>query len=460
MENDYTRTFNAQKAFFDSGKTRPYEFRRNQLKLLDEAIREWEGRIIDALRADLGKSEGEALTTEIGICLQELKETRRQLKSWMKPTSHGSPLALFPSRSYIHPQPKGVVLIISPWNYPFNLSIVPLISAIAAGNTVVLKPSEDAPATAQLLEELLTSIFPPELVKVVQGIGSQVVPPLIEGHAFNHVFFTGSTAVGREIAKMAAVHLSPVTLELGGKSPAIVDATAHLKTAGKRIAWGKFTNAGQTCISPDYLLVKEEIKQALIEEIKEAVAEFYGENPKESGHYARMVNAKRFEAVRAYLQNENVVYGGDTDASDLYISPTIIDGADLDSAVMKNEIFGPVLPILTFRDKDHLVEIVSHNPYPLALYYFGKDKSMKKWVTEHLQFGGGCINNTLVHTGDAGLPFGGIQYSGQGHYHGKFGFDTFSHFKSMVHTQTMPDLALKYPPYTKSKLKWIRKVLG
>ena len=460
MEKDYTEVYRSKRAYFDRGETRSYAFRKARLTELRAVIRAWEGRITDALHRDLGKSPGEAYTTEIGVVYSELNMALENLKSWMKPRSQPTPLALAPSESTVHPVPRGVVLIIAPWNYPFNLSMAPLIGALAAGNTAVLKPSEEAPATAAVLEEMLGSIFDPGYVEVVQGPGHEVVPALMRNGDFNHIFFTGSTAVGREIAKMAAEQLASTTLELGGKSPAIVDTTANLRVAAKRLAWGKFTNAGQTCICPDYLLVSPEIKAPLLAELKKATVELYGENPGANGSYARVINRKRFDTLAGYLDGANILHGGQMDAEKLYLAPTIIDGVDMENDVMKAEIFGPILPILTFETPADLMEIVRQNPYPLALYYFGKDKSMQKLVTERLEFGGGCINNTLVHAANPHLPFGGIRYSGTGHYHGKYGFDTFSHLKGIVHSRTFPDPSMKYPPYTEGKMKWIRKLLG
>lgn len=462
LEKDiqYDAVFQSKRDFFDRGETLPYKFRMARLKDLEGAVRKWEGRIAEALHADLGKSEGEAYLTEIGVVYEELAKARGDLKSWMKPRKRATPLAIEPSRSAVYPTPKGVALIIAPWNYPFNLLLAPLIGAMAAGNAVVLKPSEDAPATAQLVEEMLKETFDASYIEVVQGLGHEVVPALIEGHEFNHIFFTGSPAVGRKIAIMAATHLTSTTLELGGKSPAIVDETANLKVAARRVTWGKFTNAGQTCVSPDYLLVAEAIKAPLVEEMRKAVKDFYGDDPKSGNQYARMINRKRFDAVVGYLAEARIIFGGDTDAENLYIAPTLVDEVEAGSALMEEEIFGPVLPILTFRTDDDLLRIIRKNRYPLSLYYFGKDKKRRDFIIERVEFGGGCINNTLVHLGNPELPFGGIQQSGSGHYHGRYGFEAFSHLKSVVDSGTWIDPSIKYPPYTKGKMKWIKKLLG
>lgn len=460
MAATYDSVFQSKREFFDSGQTLSHRFRAERLKDLEKGLRDREKDVKAALHADLGKSSGESYLTEIGVVYEELSKARSELKKWMRPRRRSTPLSIEPSRSAIHPSPKGVVLIIAPWNYPFNLMIAPLIAAMAAGNAIVLKPSEDAPATAQVIEDIIHSVFDSSYIEVVQGEGSEVVPALIRNHAFNHIFFTGSPAVGRKIAEMAAIHLSSTTLELGGKSPAIIDDTAKIEVTARRVAWGKFTNAGQTCVSPDYLLVEESIKERLIAAIEKAVRDFYGEDPKRSDQYARMINRKRYDAVVEYLSEANIRFGGQRDADELYIAPTVVDQVKPDAKLMEEEIFGPILPVLTYRDRSELLEIIRRNRYPLSLYYFGRDKDLESFIVDRVEFGGGCINNTLVHLANPELPFGGIQQSGSGNYHGKFGFECFSHLKSVVKSGTWIDPSIKYPPYTRGKMKWIRRLLG
>lgn len=451
--------FNEKRLFYDAGHTRSYEFRRSQLEKLRTALSKFTDEINDALYKDLHKSPMESFMTETSVVDSELKHSLKNLKLWMSPDKQTVPLSLEPSSCIIQHEPKGVVLIISPWNYPVMLGLAPLIGAIAAGNTVVLKPSEEAPASANILEKIIESCFDPNYISVVQGAGHEVVPMLMDEYTFNHVFFTGSTKVGKIIAKKAAEKLTGTTLELGGKSPAVIDETAHLKVSAQRIIWGKLMNAGQTCVSPDYLLVESKIKNQLIQELVKAIESTYGPAPENSDDYPRMINEKHFDRVSGYLQNGKVIYGGKTDKNSLYIQPTLLDEVDLDSPVMQDEIFGPVLPIISFSSNDEIVRTIHQNRYPLACYYFGKNKTREELVMRQTEFGGGCVNNTLVHLGNPDLPFGGVQYSGSGQYHGWHGFECFSHKKSIVKTATWIDPPMKYAPFTKSKFKFLKNIL-
>lgn len=451
--------FESKRKFFDKGITLTYGYRKAMLKKLKQAIESNETSIVQALHDDLKKSHTESYLTEIGIVITEIDYALKHLKEWMKPERRSTPLALELSKSEIRYEPKGVVLIIAPWNYPFNLVFAPLVGAIAAGNCVVIKPSEEAPATGRVIEDIISEVFQNEYVSVVQGIGSEVVPHLLKSYVFNHVFFTGSPGVGKAIAKLAAENLVSTTLELGGKSPAIVDSSADLKVAAKRIVWGKFINAGQTCVAPDYLLVEEKIKLQFLDLLKRTISDFYGSNPQESPDYPRMIHEKRFDAITEFLQEGKIEYGGKTDRKDLYIEPTLLTAVEMDSKVMRDEIFGPVLPILTFTNSNEILNIVRQNRYPLACYYFGTDRKRQNLVLNNISFGGGCVNNTLVHLGNPDLPFGGVQSSGSGNYHGKYSFLCFSHSKSMMISKTWFDPFIKYPPFNKLKLKVFKKLL-
>jgi len=451
--------FKDKREFFDQGNTRSLNFRKQQLLTLRKALDDHSDDISKALKDDLGKSAMESYMTETSVLYSEIDHALKHLKSWMSPERQRVPLSLEPSSCSIHYEPKGVVLIIAPWNYPVMLSISPLIGAIAAGNSVVLKPSEEAPASAKIIERIVKDCFAPEYVSVVQGLGHEVVPKLMDDHTFNHIFFTGSTAVGKIIAKQAAEKLTSTTLELGGKSPAVIDSSADLKVSARRIVWGKLMNAGQTCVSPDYLLVEEKIKEELVQELIKAIESSFGADQMSSEDYPHLINQKHFNRVSSYLNEGRIIYGGKTDPESLFIQPTLIDQVDLDSPVMQEEIFGPVLPILTFNNNDEIKEIIHRNRYPLACYYFGKNKKREEWVMNQTEFGGGCVNNTIVHLGNPDLPFGGVQYSGSGQYHGWHGFECFSHKKSIVKTSTWIDPPMKYAPFTESKFKFLRTIL-
>lgn len=441
-----TDIYKAQRRFFDSGATRPYAFRKAQLKQLKKVIRRHEAAILAALHADLHKHPMEAFGSEVGLLYDEIDHALTNLRQWMRPQPVSSPLLHYPSGSKIYPEPKGLTLLIGPWNYPFQLLINPLIGAIAAGNCAIVKPSEMAVQTEAITRKVISEAFDPAFVTVVTGEGHLVIPELMQ-HRFDHVFFTGSIPVGRKILEMAAPHLTPVTLELGGKSPCVVDESADLKTAAKRIIWGKCWNAGQTCIAPDYVLAHHKIAAPLLEHMKLAITKFFGDNPAESPDYARIINHKRFDQLAAYLQQGSIEAGGATDREQRYIAPTILSNVSFDEPVMKEEIFGPVLPFITYRDTDEAVGMIAKNPYPLSLYIFSGSSKTERTFIERVAFGGGCVNNTLVHFTNAELPFGGVGYSGMGRYHGRSSFEEFTHMKGVMKTATWLDVPVKYPPF-------------
>lgn len=406
----------------------------------------------------MGKPVFEAFTSEIGIVYEEINYAIKHLKSWMKPEKVSTPLALQPSTSEIYSEPLGIVLIIGPWNYPFQLILAPLVGAIAAGNCAIIKPSNQAKHVGDLIQKIIEEVFSEEYISVVQGPGSMIGPMLIENFRFDHIFFTGSLTAGKEIASMAAKHLTPVTLELGGKSPAIIHKDANIDLSAKRITWAKYFNAGQTCVCPDYLLVHEGVKDELIHNMKVYINKYYGEDKKASKSFGRIINEKRFDVLEEFLEEGNILIGGEKDRENRFISPTIIDGINLDSKIMKQEIFGPILPIMTYKDIGEVVPIVRQNRYPLALYLFTRDKAIEDFILENIQFGGGCINNGIVHLVNIMLPFGGVCNSGIGSYHGKYSFDLFSHKKSILKTRERLEPDLKYPPYTDKKVNLVKKL--
>lgn len=448
--------FNQKRIFFDEGNTQSYQFRLEQLKKLKVAILKYEEEILEALHNDLCKPIFEAYTSEIGFMLEEIKYTINNLKDWMQTKKVTTPLVLLPSTSSIYKQPLGVVLIIGPWNYPFQLLLAPLVGAIAAGNCAIIKPSNETPNTAKVVEKLIENTFDKKYISVVQGSGATMGPLLIDNNRFDHIFFTGSPKVGSQIAVMAAKQLIPVTLELGGKSPAIVDKNVNIEVAARRLTWAKFFNAGQTCVCPDYLLVHEDIKEIFIEEIKKNIFLFYGENPQISQDLARIVNSKRFEVLKQYLNNGRIRIGGKYDETERYIAPTVIDQVSMNDAIMQEEIFGPILPILTFKTKEEVVLQVRKHRHPLACYIFSKDDKNIDYYIQQIEFGGGGVNNSMVHLVNPKLPFGGVGNSGMGKYHGKDSFETMSHTKSIIKTATWFDPLLRYAPYTNRKLKWVK----
>lgn len=445
--------------FFNEGRTRPYEFRIKQLEKLKSAIENYEDEIMEALKKDLGKPKFEAYTAEIGIVYQEINYAIRNLRSWMKPKKVPTPIYLQPAISFIYPEPKGLVLIISPWNYPFQLAISPLVGAIAAGNCVVLKPSNKSKETEKIIEKIINEIYPSHYVSVVRGSGSEVVSPLIENNSFDHIFFTGSVEVGKKIMESAAKHLSPVTLELGGKSPVIVHEDADIENAAKRITWAKFYNCGQTCIAPDYLLVHESKKEELVEKIRFYINKYYGEEPAKSSNLGRIINNKSFNRLVTLLGGCEIIQGGKHREEDKYIDPTLVEGVTMDHPIMKEEIFGPILPILAYKDISQVVATVRMNPYPLALYLFTQDQRIEDYILENIQFGGGCINHLIAHVANQHLPFGGVGFSGMGNYHSKYSFDTFTHKKSIFKSKGKLDSNMLYPPYKDERLKLVKKFL-
>ena len=447
--------FNNSKAFFNTHKTKNLKYRKQQLKLLSKNIKNHENELLDALYKDLGKSKVEAYATEIGMLLKSIKLMRKELKNWSKTKQTDTPLYLFPTKSYIKKEPYGTVLIIGPFNYPVQLVFEPLIGAIAAGNTAIVKPSELTPHVAIVIKDIIEDTFDEAYVSVVEG-GIEETQALLS-LPFDYIFFTGSEKVGKIVYEAAARKLIPVTLELGGKSPVIVDDTANIKVASERISFGKFTNAGQTCVAPDYILVQRKVKNDLIKALKKTITEFYGENIEKSPDFGRIVNQKHFNRLNDLIQihKDNVVFGGNSSKEDLYIEPTLLDNITNDNKIMKEEIFGPILPIITYDNFDEVLEIIQSKSKPLSLYLFSEDENMTHRVVEELSFGGGAINDTLMHLANPNLPFGGVGSSGIGQYHGKYSFDTFSHMKSYTFKSTRLESSLFFPPY-KGKFKYIK----
>ena len=425
------------------------------IKLLNNVLLH-ENEIIDALYQDFKKPAFEAVLTETSYVVSELKDTIKNIKKWSKPKAVLPSILNFPSRDFIYKEPYGKVLIIAPWNYPYQLAMCPLISAIAAGNQLVLKPSELTPKTSEVLAKIIALTFRPEHVSVVQG-GVDVSKELL-AQRWDYIFFTGSVPVGKIVAAAAAVHLTPVTLELGGKNPCIVDETANLKLAAKRIVWGKFINAGQTCIAPDYILVQKDMKEQFIKHLKEEITAAYGLTPKTSPDYSRIINLKNWSRLTELIEPDKVIFGGQTDESDCYIAPTLIAESNLDSLIMKDEIFGPLLPILTYASNADLHTIISRYEKPLSMYIFTENKTFASQMIANYSFGGGCINDTVVHFSNKRLPFGGVGHSGIGAYHGSLSFDVFSHSKGIVKKANWLDLPMRYAPYG-DKLKTIIKFL-
>jgi aldehyde dehydrogenase (NAD+) len=446
-----------QRLFFNTNQTKKLSFRLEQLKLLRQALLDNESAIQKALKADLNKPELETYVTEIGICLEEIKYTLKHLKSWTKPQKVGTPLAYLPASSKIYAEPLGVILIIGAWNYPLQLVISPLVGAIAAGNCAVLKPSEIAVNTSNLLAEIIPKYFDSSLISVVEG-GKEVTQQLLE-EKFDHIFFTGSTQVGKIIMSAAAKQLTPVTLELGGKSPCIVDADTNLEHTARRIVWGKFLNAGQTCVAPDYLLVDKTIKQKLLQKIKQTIQEFYGTTPETSPDYARIINQHHFTRLTDLLKAGDIIIGGETNLKELYIAPTLIDAITPENQVMQEEIFGPILPVLEYNTIKEAIAFVNAKPKPLALYFFSNNKQHQQQILQETSSGGACLNDTIVHMVFPGLPFGGVGASGIGKYHGQASFETFSHQKSVLNKSFWLDIKLRYAPY-QGKLKFLKRLIG
>ncbi len=454
-----THSLDAMRQYFDSGVTKAYSFRKEQLKKLKHCIEKYEQEIYTALHSDLKKSAEECWVTENGIVISELNNAIKHLDTWMAKENVSTNLLNFPSASYILKEPLGVVLIIGPWNYPFQLLINPLVGAIAAGNCVVLKPSEFAQAISAVMKKIIEETFAKEYILYVEGDGAVVIPEMMNNFRFDHVFYTGSTAVGKIIYKMAAEKLVPVTLELGGKSPCIVENDANIKVAARRIALTSFSNCGQMCVAPDYILVHAEKKEVFITALKEALVQFYGTNAKKHENYGRIINEKQFDRLVKYLSQGKITHGGNCDKAALYIEPTILENVNMDDSVMNEEIFGPILPVISFSTKEEALKIIERNKNPLSFYVFTSSSIKEKEWLNSVAFGGGCVNNASWHLTNHHLPFGGRGFSGTGQYHGKASFDVFSHKKSIMKTPTWFDPAIKYPPFKgRMKLfKWVIK---
>lgn len=431
--------------------------RQKALEDLKKGIRENEEKIAKAIKADLGKSREEAYMCEIGLTLSEITYMQKHMKRFAKEKRVRTPMAQFASRSYVKPMPYGVTLIMSPWNYPFLLTMEPLVDAIAAGNTVVVKPSAYSPATSEVMKELVESVFSPEYVAVVTGGRAENTCLLQE--KFDYIFFTGSQAVGKEVMAHASKYLTPVTLELGGKSPCIVDRSADIKLAARRIVFGKFLNCGQTCVAPDYILCEKSVQEQLVEALRTEIVRQFGETPLTNESYGKIINEKHFERVCGLIKKENVVHGGAADASTLKIEPTVLQNVTFSDGVMQEEIFGPVLPIVTIDNIEEAIGFINEGQRPLALYVFAGNKKVIREVTTRCAFGGGCVNDTIIHLATSNMGFGGVGESGMGAYHGKVGFDTFSHKKSIVDKKTWMDLPMRYQPYRKFYMKLIRMFL-
>ena len=446
-----------QNHFFSSGKTIPAEFRLKQLESLKEAMIRHEADLAAALKEDLGKSRMESYMCEIGLTLSELTWMQKHLRSLMRSKRVSTPAAQFAAKSFRSPSPYGTVLIMSPWNYPVLLTLDPLIDAIAAGNTAVVKPSAYAPCTFDVMKTMIEECFPAHYVAVVDG-GRAENQALLQ-QRFDMIFFTGGKTVGREVLRHAAEYLTPVTLELGGKSPCIVDSTAKIRLAAKRIVFGKYLNCGQTCVAPDYILCDKRIRDELITAILAEIEKQFGKEPLKNLNYGKIINEKHFERILGLINGEKLVYGGQSEPESLRIAPTVLNNITWDDAVMGEEIFGPLLPILTFDTLDEALDTVESHPHPLALYFFSEDKAAQKKVLDTCRFGGGCINDTIIHLATSNMPFGGVGESGMGSYHGRVGFETFSHYRSIVDKKTWMDLPIRYQKYTRLKEKMMRMFL-
>ncbi len=444
--------------YFESGATKKYAFRKEQLQKFKTALLKYENEFHEALYTDLKKSPEECWVTETGFLLSEINATLKNFKTWMQADAVPTNLLNLPSKSFVMKEPLGIVLIIGPWNYPLQLLFTPLVGAIAAGNCAVVKASEFAPATAAVMKQLIEETFAPEYILFAEGEGATVIPAMMNNYIFDHVFYTGSTTVGKIIYKMAAQNLVPVTLELGGKSPCIVESDANIKIAAKRIAMTKFSNAGQMCVAPDYVLVHQSKKDILIAELKNTLQNFFTDKPEENYNYGKIINEKQFNRLVNYLQDGTIVYGGRINKKNLFIEPSILDNINNDAAIMQDEIFGPILPIISFNTKQEALKIITQHKNPLAFYVFTQSNAKEKDWLDSVAFGGGCVNNASWHLTNHHLPFGGRGFSGTGNYHGKNSFNTFSHKKAIMKTPTWFDPSIKYPPF-KGKLKLFKWVI-
>jgi len=446
---DYQAHVKDMRKYYLSGETLSYMFRINALKKLKEAVLIYQDDILEALKKDLNKSHFEGFLTEVGIVLLEIKDAMKHLKKWMSVKKVKTPLTLFKAKSFLYPEPYGITLIMSPWNYPFQLAIAPLVGAIASGNCSVLKLSPDSPHTSLATKNMIESVFDSTYIKVLTG-GLDESKEIIK-QRFDYIFFTGSTNVGRIVMMEASKHLTPVTLELGGKSPCIIDETADLSKAAKRIAFGKFINAGQTCIAPDYIYVQESVKETFVSELKKWMKEFFDDRAIEKDDYPKIINERHYHRLISLIPKDKVIHGGVYDKQK--IEPTLLDQITRDDAIMKEEIFGPILPILTFKNIDHVIYDIKRQEKPLAVYIFSKDKKTEEKLLHSLSFGGATVNDTLMHVASGHLPFGGVGESGMGSYHGKRSFDTFTHYKSILKRSNLIDLDFRYHPYTPRKKK-------
>jgi aldehyde dehydrogenase (NAD+) len=446
-----------QRQYFATNITKKLDFRRRQLTKLRQLLVEHEDEIIKALHSDLHKHEFEAYATEVGFVVKDLDKALSKLDKWAAPQAVSTPLFHFKANSYTMAEPYGNTLIIAPWNYPFQLLFAPIIGAMAAGNTAIVKPSEYAPATAKIAAKIINQNFEPQYLHLVEGGIAETQALLAQ--KFDYIFFTGGTGVGKVIYKAAAEHLTPVTLELGGKSPCIVDYDTQLNYTAKRLVWGKFVNAGQTCIAPDYVLVDKKIKAALIEKIKHYITKFYGDNPQKSDSYGRIINERHFERIIGYLKDGKIVHGGQHDISDKFIAPTVIDAPDLNAPLMQDEIFGPLLPIIEYEDIREAIDFIKQRPKPLALYIFSKNDLKIQRILSETSAGGVTINDTLMHIANSDLPFGGVGDSGIGAYHGQHSFNTFSHTKAVLHRSFLVEEPVRYAPYNKVSRKWLKRIM-
>lgn len=455
---DINLIFKNQKEFFESGKTINVDYRIKNLKKLNDIIKKNEDKILNELKKDLGKSNFEGYVTEVGILYDDINFHIKNVKKWSSEEKRKSPIVYYPSKSYIYKEPYGVTLIIGPFNYPFQLVIAPLIGAISAGNTAIIKPSENSRNIALLLEKLINENFPEGYLRVVNPLGGKETVSLLLDKPFDYIFFTGSVRVGKLVMQKAAQHLTPVTLELGGKSPCIVDSDAKLKLAAKRIVWGKFLNAGQTCVAPDYLCVHKSVKDELLKLIINEIRVQFGENVRNSEDYPRIVNKSSLERLSGYLNDGKIYYGGNIDEDNLYMEPTLVIKPDLNSPLMSDEIFGPILPILVYEDLDNVIKFINHREKPLALYYFSESKKKIKYVLTSTTSGGVTINDTIIHVANPNLPFGGVGNSGVGKYHGKESFETFTHNKSVMKRGTFIEFNIRFAPY-KNKLNLVKRIM-
>ena len=453
-EQEITAILAKQHIFFASGKTIPVSFRQEQLRKLKKSMLIHEKDLNEALQKDLGKSRMESYMCEVGLTLSELTWMQRHLNSLAGEKRVPTPLAQFAARSFRSPSPYGTVLIMSPWNYPVLLTLDPLIDAIAAGNTAIVKPSAYAPYTCEVMKQILEECYPPDYIAVVTG-GRMENQALLQ-QRFDMIFFTGGKTVGREVLRHAAEYLTPVTLELGGKSPCIVDSSAKIKLAAKRIVFGKYLNCGQTCVAPDYILCDKNIRDDLLKAIQAEIRRQFGADPLANQDYGKIINRKHFERILSLINPDKLVCGGQSDPDTLRIAPTVLKDVTWEDAVMGEEIFGPVLPVLTFDTLEDAIRTVEAHPHPLALYFFSEDKAAQKKVLNGCRFGGGCINDTIIHLATSAMPFGGVGESGMGGYHGKAGFETFSHYRSIVEKKTWMDLPIRYQKYTDLKEKMLR----